>query len=465
MKINLRRAVAASTVCVTALMGTVTMTPDAAAGGSTGKEGTTAKLVLSKFGYNTVASGTVVRSNNVEVRTGRTAVVTQACTRLTGTNKTAKTALATPDNQYINISAITSTSRTYRYAAKSKYGARAVSTIGDVAIGDPAQFGQIVVKGLKVYADSFHTPKGYGNQAGITFSSLKIVPPEGVDIPGPLQDLLDAIETQVVSQIVGVLQKYGTIDIPGFGTIGIGERFRRSGAHYAAAWTHGLVIRFTGDGTKSMILLGQAHTRVGGPTPLGTFRSNLQAMDVTALDGAIHLSRVGATSLPCEGTRGNTGHFKLPSAAAVPLAQLISLQGIDNSYGGSQLPARHLMKGWVNSHTDKATIKGVPGVSPELVFTKINAKVTVQRRTGHPVATGVTSSVGGFTVDGKPTALPKPGQVLTLKNGSGQAAGTVETRIVERGRLGAHLQALRVTLFQKNIVIYLGWAYNSVWDN
>jgi len=461
VKINLRRAVAASTVCATALVGTLTMVSDTAAG----SESAPAALAMSNFGYNTSASGTVVRSNNVEVRTGRTAFVSQSCTRLTGQSKTAKTAAATPDNPYINISAVTTSSTTYRNAAKTKYGVRAVSTIGDVAIGDPSQFGQVVVKGLQVYADSFHTPKGYGNQAGITFGTLKIVPPDGVDIPQPLQDLLDAIETQVVGQIVGVLQKYGTIDIPGFGTIGIGERFRRSGAHYAAAWTHGLVIRFTGDGTKSQVLLGQAHTRIGGPTPLGTFRSDLQAMDVTALDGAIHLSRVGAASLPCEGTRGNTEHFKLASAAAVPVAQLIALQGIDNAYGGNQLPARHLMKSWVNAHLDKATIKGVPGVSPELVFTNINAKVTVQRRTGHPVATGIATSVGGFTIDGVSHTLPKPGSVLTIKNGAGQAAGTVETRIVERGRLGAHLRALRVTLFEKNIVIYLGWAFNSVWDN
>jgi hypothetical protein len=462
VRIRLRRAIATSTICATTVLSTVLVPPTATSANPS--TATVAKQAMSRFGYNAVASGSVVRSNNVDVCTGRTALVTQACTRLTGTAKTAETALATPDNNYIDISSITSTSNTYRNAATNTYGARATSTIGDVSIGG-AGFGVLKVKGLTVVADAFHKPAGYGTIAGLDFAKISLTLPAGTPIDGPLADLLDAINNQVVDQIVKVLEQNGTIDIPGFGTIGLAETWRQKGNCFASAWAHGLVIRFTGDGTDTEVLLGQAHTRIGGPAPLATFRSNLQAMDVQALDGLVHLSRVGATNIPCEGSGGNVAHVTRTSASAVPVGQLIQLGGIDNSYAGNQFSATGRVHGWVNTHIDTATIKGVPSVSPELVFTDIDAKVTVTRKSGQPVATGITTKVGGFTVNGTQHALPKPGQVLVLKNGADQAAATVETRIVDRGTLGAHVQAVRVTLLQKNIVIYLGWAYNSVWPN
>jgi len=331
-----------------------------------------------------------------------------------------------------------------------------------VSIGG-ADFGTLTLQGLTVRADSFHKPSGYGTSAGLAFADIDLTLPAGMPVDGPLGELLDAIDTQVVGQILQVLRENGTIDSPGFGTIGIGEIWKQKGANYASAWAHGIVVRFTGDGTNTEILLGQAHSRIGGPAPLATFRSNVQTMDVQALDGLIHLSRVAATNLPCEGSRGTTAHKVKSSASVVPVGQLIQLEGLDSSYSGDQDRASGVVSGWVKSHTDTATIKGVPDVSPELVFNDVNAKVQVTRRTGKPVVSTIVTKVGGFTVDLDPLALPLPGEVLVLQNSLGRDAVTVETRIVDRGKLGARVQALKVTLLEKNIVVYLGWANNAVW--
>lgn len=50
------------------LLGTVLVAPTATSDNPS--TATVAKQAMSRFGYNTVASGSVVRSNNVDVRTG-----------------------------------------------------------------------------------------------------------------------------------------------------------------------------------------------------------------------------------------------------------------------------------------------------------------------------------------------------------------------------------------------------------
>ena len=451
MKIKFRRAVAIAAVCATTAAGAMSLAPVANAHQPAAARAATP--VKTPFGYNTVASGVKVMAQGVDVRTVRAALVSQSCTRLAnGDEKVAKTALATPDNPLINVSAITSTSKTYKVG--TRYGAISTNQVGDISIGS-ADTGTIVIKGLVTSADAFHTPTGYHAKPSLDLTSIAITLPGGTEIPAPLQDLLNAIDTQVIANVIDVLQTAtAPIDIPGFGKIAIGETWTTKDAVHSSADAHGLVIQFTGDGNNTVIYLGQAHARIGGPAPSAVFRSNLQAMDLSLIDNLVHLSRVGAVNIPCEGSRGNTLHKVVASAGLVsPL--VVNLTGIDNSYSGQQTKDG-VISGWVKSHTDMVEIP-----LAQLVIKNINTKITVNKKPGSKVTSSVATAVGSIEVGGETIPVPKPGEVASILNG----AGTIEFRILKKGKLGAQAKALKVTIFDPGVVIYLGWADNNIWFN
>jgi len=451
LKSQFRRLVAVAAVCATTLTGASTLAPSASAEGQVAARATTP--VKTPYGYNTVASGVKVMAQGVDVRSVRAAIVSQSCTRLANTDlKVAKTALATPDNPLINVSAITSTSKTYKVG--TRYGAVSTNEIGDIAIGS-ADTGTITIKGLTTSADAFHTPTGYHSKPSLDLANIAITLPGGTEIPAPLQDLLDAIDSQVMDQVITVLQTAtAPIDIPGFGKIAIGETWKTKDAVHSSADAHGLVIRFTGDGNNTVIYLGQAHARIGGPAPTATFRSNLQAMDLSLIDNLVHLSRVGAVNIPCEGTRGNVKHKVVATAGVVTPLQ-VNVTGIDNSYSGMQTKAG-VVSGWVKSHIDRVEIP-----LAQLVIKNINTKITVNKKPGSKVTSSVATLVGSIEVGGETIPVPKPGDVASILNG----AGTIEYRILKKGKLGAQAKALKVTIFDPGVVIYLGWADNNIWFN
>lgn len=447
MKLTIRRALAATATGALAATGAIVLTPVASQA-----QAQADTPVMTKFGFSTVASGVQLKLQGADVRNVRAALVYQNCTRQANTPlKVATTPLATPDNPLINVSAVTSTSKTYKVG--TKYGAIATSTIGDIAIGS-ADVGTITLKGLETSADAWHTPTGYGSKGALTWTKIGITLPGGTEIPAPLQDLLDAIDTQVVGNVISVLQQASApIDIPGLGKIALAETWKQKGAHFAQADAHGLVIRLTADGNNTTIYLGQAHARIGGPAPTGTFRSNMQGMDLLALNSAVHLSRVGATNLPCEGTYGKTVSKTVPSAGVVAPLQ-IHLTGVKSTYSGNQT-AQGVMTGVAKSEVAKIEIP-----LAQLVIENVMASVKVTRHPGQPVVSDVQTSIGSITINGESVAVPKPGAVLDLPNG----LGTIEYRIVKRGKLGAQVKALRITIFGEQAVqAYFGWATNNVW--
>jgi len=455
LKISIRRAVAASAAAALAATGAAMIAPSATATEQSAKEST---VVLTPFGYNTVASGAKVMLQGVDVRTARLAMVSQACTREVGLSKSAQLVPTTPVSDYVDIKGISSTSKTYK--SGTKYGAIATNTIGDIAIGNAAEgLGLISLKGLTTTADAFHTPNGYGSKPGLKFAQIGLQLPDALeDIPVPVQDLVDAVngvlnEAQpVVDQVIGVLQQYGTIEIPGFGKIALGETWKQKGAHFASADAHGLVIQFTGDGSNSVIYLGQAHSRVGGVAPKRVFRSNIQAMDMKVLDGALHLSRVGATNLPCEGTFGATRHKKV-SVAGIVAPVVVNLSDIDNSYNGIQNKDKAV--GWAQSSIGQVDIP-----LADLTLKGIVSRVKVSKFGGHRVTSAVKTTLGELIIGGESVAVPAPGEVLELPNG----IGTIETGVIRKGQFGAQAQAVRVTLFEQNVEILFGWVDNNVWS-
>lgn len=461
MKISIRKAVATAAVGALAATGAASMAPMTA----TAAEETAAAPVLTPFGYNTVAAGARVTLQGVDVRQARLAQVSQSCTRLAGLAKANQLVPTTPVSDYIDIKGISSTSKTYKVG--SKYGAIATNKIGDIGIGSipgtdaVAGLGLITLEGLTTTADAFHTPQGFGSKSTLKAVDINITLPDALeDIPVPVQDLLDAVDqtvTPVVEEVVKVLQEnLGVIEIPGFGKIALGETVNKKGAHFASADARGLVISFTGDGSKSRIYLGEAHSRIGGLTPARVFRSNIQAMDLKVLDGAVHLNRVAAANLPCEGTYGVTKSKKL-DVAGVVAPVVVDLAGINNTYSGTQ--NKFKAAGWAQSSIGQVSIPLY-----DVTLKNIVTRVSVSKIGSQRVVSNVKTSLGELIIGGKSVAIPAPGDPVEILDATGLLVGTVEVRAVKKGKFGATAQAVRVTLFNENVELLLGWADNNIWS-
>lgn len=462
MKISIRRAVAATAVGALAASGAASVATTTA----TAAAQQAATTVLTPYGYNTVAAGARVVVQGVDVRAARLAQVDQHCTRTAGLEKAAQLVPTTPVSDYIDVKGISSTSKTYKVAIPGgfKYGAIATNKIGDVQIGsipgtDAVEgLGLIKFSGITATADSFHTPKGFASKADLDAVDIAITLPDSLkDIPVPVQDLLDAVNqtvNPVIDEVVQVLsENSGLINIPGFGSVALGSKVTRKGEHFASADARGLVVKFTGDGSKSLVYLGEAHSRIGGLAPKRVFRSNIQAMDLKVLDGALHLSRVAATNLPCEGTFGVTRHKTLDIAGVVAPV-VVDITGIDNSYSGTQ--NRFKAAGWAQSKIGQVNIP-----LAELTLKNIVTRITVSKVGDKRVVKNVQTSLGALIIGGKSVKVPAPGTVLNLPNG----IGTLETGVVRIGKFGAKAQAVRVTLFEENVEIMFGWVDNHIWNN
>lgn len=453
MKISIRRAAAAVAAGAMVASGVTALTASANAQGQSSSTSRAATVVSTPFGYNTVAQAARIQVQGTNINSAALGLVTQACTRQAGLVKTAQVLPETPVSDYIDVDATKSVSRTYKEG--TKYGAFSSNTIGHIEIGNLAEgLGLFSLHGLTTTADAFHTPQGYNAKPGLKFADISLTLPDALkDVPVPVQDLLDAINqtTQpVVTEVLGVLQQYGTIAIPGFGSIGITSTNVRKGAHFASAEARGLVINFTGDGSRSHVILGKSYSRIGGVAPAHVFRSNIEAMDVKVLDGALHLGRVGATNLPCEGTFGVTKHKKMDLAGIItPL--LIDVKGIDHSYNGIQ--NKDKIVGWVQSSIGSVSIP-----LADLTLKGIVSRVKVSKYGDKRVVSSISTSVAEIIIGGESVAVPKPGQVLQLPNG----IGTIETGAIARDPSGARATALKISIFEQNVEILLGVVSNHV---
>jgi len=451
VKISIRRAAAAVAAGAMVASGATALTATANAQGQSSSTNRATTVVSTPFGYNTVAQAARVQVQGTNINSAALGLVSQACTRQAGIEKTAQVVPTTPVSDYIDIDATKSVSRTYKEG--TKYGAYSSNTIGHIEIGNLAEgLGLFKLHGLTTTADAFHTPQGYNAKPGLKFADISLTLPEALkDIPVPVQDLLDAINSTtapVVTEVVNVLQQYGTIEIPGFGSIGITSTKVRKGAHFASAEARGLVIAFDGDGSKSHVILGKSYSRIGGFAPAHVFRSNIEAMDVKVLDGALHLGRVGATNLPCEGTFGTTKHRTLDLAGIVtPL--LIDVKAIDHSYNGVQ--GKDKIVGWVQSSIGSVSIPLV-----NLTLKGIVSRVKVSKFGDKRVVKGIQTSLGEIIIGGESIPVPQPGEVYEF------AGGTIETGVITRDPSGARATAVRVAIFEENVEILLGVVSNHV---
>lgn len=453
-----RRTTAATSVALAAgLALAASLAAPAQAGGSTEQR---AQDTLSDFGYRGDVYGVKLVTDSVEALNLKDAHAQQLCTRAVGQVVERQSAASVPDNPLIHVSA--STSRTETYTDGSTHGVRGTSTIGDISIGGTVgslTTPRLVIKGLQSTANAFNTPQGYGHSEDFTFASISLelldntvvqqLPPELQQLLAPLDQVTDTVFTgtqQTAQQVFQVLSDVTEpIQIPGLGSIALGYENGRANSHNAQSQASALRIEVTAGDRRQLVELGTARVRMGGPAPVGVFRSGGTAMDYQALDGALKFGNVQHKALPCQGSRGRTQTYKVPHASQL-LPVPVTLDGVVYQVHGDQFRKKSVAKGWSRTAIDTFSVP-----TAQLVITDVTSRAAMRQKTGERVRSKVSTSVGSITVAGQPIQVPEPGEVVELPNGVGE----IQRQLVDTGYRGSQVIGLRITLYSEAVVIDL----------
>lgn len=460
-KMQRRLTRAAAVTLAAALATTVANAPAVAGQPGAGADARAAKAEeLTDFGYRGDVYGVKLVTDSVEALNLKDAHAQQLCTRSVGKVSEQRSVASVPDNPLIHVSA--STSRTETYAEGSTHGVRGTNTIGDISIGGtvgPLTTPRLVIKGLRTTAHAFHTPQGYGHDEGFTFASISLelldntvvqqLPPELQQLLAPLDQVTDTVFTgtqQVAQQVFDVLSDVTKpIVIPGLGTIALGYENGRANSNNAQSQASALRIEVTAGERRQLVELGTARVRMGGPAPVGVFRSGGTAMDYQALQGALRFGNVQHKALPCQGSRGRTQTYQVPHASQLVPVPVV-LDGVTYQVNGDQFRAKKVAKGW-----SRTAIRSVSIPSAQLVITDVSSRAAMRQKSGKRVGSKVSTAVGSITVAGQPVEVPAPGGVVELPNG----AGEIQRQLVDTGYRGSQVIALRIKLYSEAVVIDL----------
>jgi hypothetical protein len=466
VKKSVKKAVAVSAVFAAALAGGVAANAPAVA-----QQGHVAKAGgVTKFGYKAYVFGTKVVVNGVELKTLRDAVANQQCTRVLGGEIVRGSDLGTDGvlpigNDLIHISP--STSKTLTYREGKTYGVRGINTIADIKLGGTVDVGGtpvstpvLKIQGLQSIADSWNDTlalggKGkFGHAESFGFGGISLELPDDAPVPAEVQDLLDIITqeipvAQIVNQLIDLLESVGVIEIPGLGSLALGHTHGKATAHNAESAAYALKIRVDNpqDHSKTVVELGRAYSRVTDGVPSGVFRSTMSALDLKVGD-VLHFGGVDTQNIPCEGTNGKTQTHRV-GAASIP--GLISISGVKYSGMGQQL-AQGKAASFVQTQIGRVEIPAV-----QLVVTGLTSRVDLKSPgVGQKVQRKVSTDVSKITIAGKTISL-KPGESRSFDG------GILRYQVRQHdSAYGTEVRALKITLFEQNVVLTLGQAAGSI---
>lgn len=421
---------------------------------------------LTDFGFRADVYGVKLVTDNVEAFNLKDAHAQLRCTRAIGQSAEQTSVLSVPDNPLINIAA--SRSRTDTYKEGDTHGVRGINTVGDIRIGGvigDIKTPSLVIEGLTTSADAFHTPQGFGHAESFDFASIRLELLEGTPLQGtPLEALLEPLNqvtdtvfegtNAVANEIFKVLQAAtAPIQIPGLGSIALGKVRGTATSKKATSEAMALEIVVDAGDSRQLLEIGSANARIGAPTPAGVFRAGGTALDLQALQSALHFGNVQHKSIPCEGTLGKTMTYQVPTAGVL-LGLVARVNGVTYAHRGSQHARKDLAKGFSSVRIANTS---VPAVGLEI--NDIFSQVKMRGKENKPVRSTVTSSIGSITFQGQPVAVPEPGQTVELPGG----AGLLQRQLVKDSRYGAKSIGLRVQLFANAVVLDLGLADGHIY--
>lgn len=316
------------------------------------------------------------------------------------------------------------------------------------------------IEGLTSTADSWNDTnagggKGkFGHAESFGFGGISLQISDDGTIPSEVQDLLDIIQsnlpiTETVNEVIDLLESVGTIEIPGLGSVALGHTTGKATEHYAEANSYALKIEVDNpqDGSKTVLQLGRAVSKITDGVESGVFRSTMSALEV-AVGDVLQFGGVSTQNIPCSGTNGKVRTKKVGAASVLGV---VSLSDVEYSWMGKQLP-KGKAKGWVQSEIGSVSI---PTAQIEItdVLSRVNLK---SKGLNQKVKRRVTTSLGSVSVAGTPVSLA-PGESYAFDGGN------LRYQIVQNDDFyGTEVRALRITLFEENVVITLGEAAGRI---
>lgn len=460
MKQTIRRTLAATAMGALVVTGTVAVTTTASAERATADRGSDN---LTNYGFKGTASGARLFVNNVEVLNLNEAQAPLRCTRKTDWGDPVHSTLSAPEGSPIHLSASTNQTRSYRDG--KRVGVRATSILGDIQLGDATgettggiPTPTVTIAGLTTVADAFHGPDGYGHEESITDLDLQIDLLPGQEADDQLQELLDAIPLgldpvlDVLEQTVG----NAPIEIPGLGSIALGKMKGNATGRMAESDASALEIIITATGETQRLVLGDVHSRVGGPVKASVFRSTSMPLLVDAAEGAVQLGHVRPRTIPCEGTGGDVVTKKLASASvALPEGLLAGVTGVEYVSMGD-MRRDGTAKGYEISRIGSFSIP-LLDLTIEGISSRVGARTT---EPGGDVKKSSRVSVARIVYQGQEIPVPAPGEGTLI-----EGLGLIQTGVVTDGnRFGKRVTALRLTLTDYGpTVIDLGIAASRVY--
>jgi hypothetical protein len=458
------RTIALGTACAAALAGSLTIADSASAGRVTETQARGQAGGITPYAYRANTFGTKVVVNGVELKTVKDAQALQKCTRQLRGEIVKGSSLGTDalpiGNDLIHISP--STSRTQTYHTGDRYGVRGINLIADISVGGKVaniQTPVLKIQGLQSVADSFvdSGANRYGFASDFGFAGISLEIPTGTQLPPEVQQLLQIVNqvtapvNQVVDQVVQLLtQVGGTIVIPGLGSLGLGTKHGKTTGHSAESSAYALKIEVDSplDGSKTVIQLGRATSRISDPVPSGVFRTTMSALSVD-LGGLLSFGGVSQTSIPCEGTDGKT-KTKTVGAASIP--GVVSLSDVQYSWSGRQY-TRGASKGSKNKAAGfvQTSIGQVSIPAAGLVINGLTSRVDMKsKKENAPVKSKASTSIGSILVNGAPMAPLQPGETRDITGGVLRYAIRSNDSFY-----GTENEGLQVVLFKQNLVIDL----------
>jgi len=428
------------------------------------------------FAFTSFAYGTKVKAAAGELRSGRTAPSWIGCTRQAGKSKANEVlAVDAPNNNpLIQLGAITSHSRTYKAKRQGiAAGTESTSTVANVVLG--VQNPQVptpvlTINGLTTTATAWATTDGKLHAA--TDSSVLdinlVVPPTGTPLDGPLQQLLELVNSQVaptIDQVIDLLQQNGgAIEIPGLGKLELGYSRTGVGARQAVAMALSLrATLYGGDGVAggaddSTLKIGRSYAKIIGEMPFAVMGGSGWAADDDLVGGTAHIGDIVPKQLPCQGTDGQT-RTKALASATIPGVSLGTLQGRANG----RITEIGKVRAWTEGSVAHVALgEGDMALTIDGVVGRVNL---VTDRRGRLVRRDIAGTIPGI--------LNFQGQSYTLPLGEAPelpaelaALISIQTGVTDQSDArGLKVTALRITLLDgtaAGTVINLGNAKASI---
>jgi hypothetical protein len=442
----LRRAVASATAAGIVLTGAVVLAVGAPAEAAIKKAET-------PFAYQGSAYGTRVTAGEPGqggVSSGRTAWSVLGCTSMApvryskGSNLTKVNA-----NDFIQIGAVDSFTSTYRKPEEKHFGSRSVNKAANIILG-PDTGPRLKIAALTTTANAFNKKGRYGATADVDLLGVDAlnVSPDGSATPGPLADLLDAIDEgddQLVETVITGAGSEG-IDIPGLGTVyPAGKASTKVRSASAAAGAYGIRVALE---NGSQVNIGRAWSSITVADPAGVFVGDASGLDAVVGEGALGVGRTPFQNMPCRGTAGRW--LTNPLASAPQNAQLNADVLKAEVYGKPFQDGRAIAR-------SRASVADVTLGGGALEIKGIVGQVNVfQSRKGRVVRRTVEGTkVGAIIADGEPQELPTPGDPLEIPGLAKIEFGKRENL----GKRGLRVHAIRVTLLDgTGLVLNIGTA-------